>query len=471
MKRYILFPILLLNINFVFADNMWISLKDSVQYSNPGDIHVFEAYINNTSQNAILVKAIRAINELPNDWTTSMCIGSTCYHYLANETDLVGINPADSAFFDITFSTDAIPGTGKALVVFEEFLSGERDSVYFSLSTLPTFELLYTDTLVQAETGAEVIFGGKIKNISKRSRGFALNRISNELSAGWGSALGLNNDFASDESDSLFIQLAAGDSADYNIRFTTDQVLAGSSSVTIAISDTALNYSETVHYTVESFASGPSYSISVLDSSDNIPAGSIRELGGFAYNLTDEPIMLTMVREIGNLPQGWSTSLCFGSCFSSIEDTVDVQIGAGDSLAYSITFVTDSLAGMGTASLKFFVAGEQDTTVHNFSIETTATDIAKKSNLAEITTFRLLGNYPNPFNPGTVIKYQLSRSEFVELGVFNTLGKKVATLISQKQNAGLHAIRFDAPDLSSGTYLYRLKAGKQVLTGKMLLLK
>lgn len=470
MKRYILFFLMLMNINFIFADNIWISLEDSIAYRNPGEIHVFEAYIHNSGQSAILVKAVRVLNEIPADWTTSMCIGTKCYHYLVNETDMVGINPGDSMFFDITFSTDTMPDSGKSLIVFEEFISGEKDSVCFSLSTLPTFQLAVGDSSAQANSGDEIILGGMIINTSKRSRGFALKRTSNELPGEWGSALGLNGDFASDENDSLFVQLSAGDSAAFNIRFTTDE-LAGSGMVALAFSDTALSYADTVNYSVQTVVPEPSFSISVHDSSASITAGSIRELGGFVYNLTEATLTVTMVRNELSLPQDWSTSLCFGSCAGSDEDTVAAEIGVGDSLAYSITFITDTLAGNGVALLRFFVEGENDTLEQTFSVETTTTGISGNSYPETINTFKLLGNYPNPFNPETVIRYQLPQSAKVELIVYNTLGKKVATVVSQKQNAGKYSVPFNAGNLSSGTYLYRLKAGNQIQTGKMLLLK
>lgn len=88
------------------------------------------------------------------------------------------------------------------------------------------------------------------------------------------------------------------------------------------------------------------------------------------------------------------------------------------------------------------------------------------------TGFALNQNYPNPFNPSTVISYELPVSSEVQLRVFDMLGREVATLIDHKlQLAGTHTVNFDAGNLSSGTYLYRLETGRQVFTKKLTLIK
>lgn len=91
--------------------------------------------------------------------------------------------------------------------------------------------------------------------------------------------------------------------------------------------------------------------------------------------------------------------------------------------------------------------------------------------------FKLNGNYPNPFNPGTVISYQLETSNHVQLKVYDTLGREVATLVNEEQQPGEHNVTFDTAkistgkNLTSGVYLYRISAGKYSATGKMILQK
>ncbi len=86
-------------------------------------------------------------------------------------------------------------------------------------------------------------------------------------------------------------------------------------------------------------------------------------------------------------------------------------------------------------------------------------------------TYSLSQNYPNPFNPTTQISFNLPKAGNVELKVFNTLGQEVSTLINGTLTAGQHIVSFDAHNLASGIYFYRLSAGTYASTLKMVLMK
>jgi hypothetical protein len=85
--------------------------------------------------------------------------------------------------------------------------------------------------------------------------------------------------------------------------------------------------------------------------------------------------------------------------------------------------------------------------------------------------FSMVQNYPNPFNPATVISFSLSRRAAVLLEIFNIIGQKVATAAQGEFPAGKHEVAWDAGQLPSGVYFYRLSSGSAVITRKMLLLK
>ena len=87
------------------------------------------------------------------------------------------------------------------------------------------------------------------------------------------------------------------------------------------------------------------------------------------------------------------------------------------------------------------------------------------------TGFALDQNYPNPFNPTTKISYSVPKTSFVELKVYDLLGRTVATLVNSEQAAGTHTVGFDAKGLSSGVYLYTMKAGDFKATKSLVLVK
>jgi hypothetical protein len=87
------------------------------------------------------------------------------------------------------------------------------------------------------------------------------------------------------------------------------------------------------------------------------------------------------------------------------------------------------------------------------------------------TSFSLDQNYPNPFNPSTKIQFSIAKTGHFTLNVYNILGQKVATLVNGEMNVGLHSVNFNAKNLASGLYIYKLSGNNVNLTKKMMLLK
>jgi len=88
-----------------------------------------------------------------------------------------------------------------------------------------------------------------------------------------------------------------------------------------------------------------------------------------------------------------------------------------------------------------------------------------------VFSFQLSNNYPNPFNPSTIIRYEIGNTSDVKLKIYNLQGEEIKTLINKEQTAGTYEVKFNANGLSSGIYLYRLQAGNFIETKKMTLIK
>lgn len=99
----------------------------------------------------------------------------------------------------------------------------------------------------------------------------------------------------------------------------------------------------------------------------------------------------------------------------------------------------------------------------------TGTSVKSKDEIA--TEYRLQQNYPNPFNPSTKIEYSIPQSGLVSLKVYDILGNEIAALVNQHQSAGNYIATFNATNLSTGIYFYKLQSGDFVKTNKMLLIK
>lgn len=87
------------------------------------------------------------------------------------------------------------------------------------------------------------------------------------------------------------------------------------------------------------------------------------------------------------------------------------------------------------------------------------------------TSFEVLGNYPNPFNPVTQIKFSMPSDGLINFDVYNVLGQKVRAFSNRNYSAGIHSIEFSGHGLSSGLYIYSISNGQKIVTGKFILSK
>jgi len=162
----------------------------------------------------------------------------------------------------------------------------------------------------------------------------------------------------------------------------------------------------------------------------------------YKFHYTDSQIALYNGDESTIVVQSWDDAT---ETWTSIDATVDTDEN-------TVTYSTSTISNIVVLS----ALGLTD--IHDNN-----TDIP--------TEFTLLQNYPNPFNPSTKIAFTLSYSSQIVLNVYNIVGEKVATLVNEHMNAGAYTINFNASNLSSGVYLYKLKSRASRIVKKMSLLK
>ncbi len=178
------------------------------------------------------------------------------------------------------------------------------------------------------------------------------------------------------------------------------------------------------------------------------------ELTSFAANVVNNSVKLN-----------WTTATELNNSGFSVErNGIEVGYVKGNGTSSSVNnySFTDANVAAGTYTYRLKQVDFDGSVEYSAEIEVTVgTPVA----------FELAQNFPNPFNPSTNIQFSIPEASQVNLTVYNLLGEEVASLVSGIVSAGVHNISFDASNLNSGMYIYKIEAGSFVATRKMMLLK
>lgn len=185
-------------------------------------------------------------------------------------------------------------------------------------------------------------------------------------------------------------------------------------------------------------------------------------------NLTSSPITIHINITNPSVPSGWDPvgmctwELCYGAGVYTINESC--APGQHD---FDVYFTPNGIPG--TASCTVTMSYQSTTISQDFVVIADPVGIKQISSI--VKEFSLNQNYPNPFNPTTKIGFSIPKSNYVDLRVYDILGREVKTLLSQQLTVGEYEIDFDAKNLASGMYYYRLQSGDNVSVKKMTLVK
>jgi|11_taG_2_1085331.scaffolds.fasta_scaffold00041_6 hypothetical protein len=177
-----------------------------------------------------------------------------------------------------------------------------------------------------------------------------------------------------------------------------------------------------------------------------------------------------------SLTLSWDASNLSGNTSFELFDSetssnFDLNIDGSVSFDASIDSNTPSSV-LNKPTTPFSYVGENSSSASRFIINVDGLALSTDDELGIPTVVELQQNYPNPFNPSTSIAFGLPQSGKVTLEVFDVLGRKVATLLNgENKNVGRHTVNFDARNLSSGMYIYRLQTGNTIISKKLTLIK
>jgi hypothetical protein len=200
----------------------------------------------------------------------------------------------------------------------------------------------------------------------------------------------------------------------------------------------------------------------------------------------DHPL-LWLSNEIVNLGYTWEFDAPeLGGNFSfkveSISESVQVPAGTFDDCIKIKLIITDTSGDTTQWNYFYFAEGVSEVLnvgwnwhVGNLEYELTEYSVQlsvdEKYSLGIPIHFRLHQNYPNPFNPVTTISYQLPRSGFVNLSIYNVAGQLVETLVNEHKNASYHSVVWNASGIGSGMYFYKIVAAEYAAIRKCLIHK
>ena len=203
---------------------------------------------------------------------------------------------------------------------------------------------------------------------------------------------------------------------------------------------------------------------------------SVGIFNGHLINNSISDVTLKIIRSVDFINEEWSSSICVDAiCYNQSIDSISLSLPVGDSVECGVIAWTN---GIGNDEVQLEIFELNDPINHilvdiNFFVESYVTTF---KNDHHSKPYKIISCYPNPFNPTTQIRYNLSEYQFVSIVIYDITGSKIRSLVNSKQPAGNHIIRWDAKDdigknISSGIYIYSIQIGEYRSTKNIVFLK
>lgn len=460
MRFNLVLFLIILSSQILFAGTFKIVVHDSTMEDVVGKSYNFKAHLVNLTDDAVVINIARVSNSLPENWTTSMCFGETCYSPFTDEIT-EALAAGDSAEFKLTFNTDAeIPGEGQSLIRFRDIISGDKDSVLMKLTTTPAplFEIKQKDLLTTIKPGQTYDMTSQLVNLTDQLLNVVITRTVNDIPEDWSTSICIGLACYAPTLSVVNEVIPPNDSLELKMTYTTG-LMPDSGIVHVTVEEPIGGQTEEIVYHLQTKSQ---FQVFPHDTVGSGPTNTDIELGGYVHNFTDSTIQIEMIRQTNEIPADWTTSLCFGDiCLAPHIDSIIDSIPANDSLWFSIHFYSGDAEAEAQALLALTVPGSNDTISQRFKVTSNATAIEDDIR-TNPESFRLLGNFPNPFNISTTVRFE--SPEAIRKGKFEVYDINGALVFSSTLDGfttgtmqfNFNGIGKQGHELTSGIYFYRL---------------
>lgn len=230
--------------------------------------------------------------------------------------------------------------------------------------------------------------------------------------------------------------------------------------------------------TVNAFAQSFSFNIVSDPNITNAQPWELFEIHGDLTNLTNDTLFIFFERLTNNLPGSlWQSSICVNTnCLAPFVDSEVFSVPPNETYDFRMNITPGTTAGQGHVVAKLSNnANLTEFFTQDYYVTTDTAVVSLEENSQILPTFVLEQNFPNPFNPTTTINYEFEATNLnlAKLSIFNVLGQAIKefALTQPKGSVVWNGTDNLGNDVSNGIYFYRLEAGNQVETRKMILMK